>query len=129
MRTKREILAPDNQLQVATVPGACRKHNRTAVSDILLGSIPVVALKHLSVLALPLALAGCLQRGLPLDRGIEATSPAGAVDAPLPNQFRVVTFNVHEEPGDVIANAFRADRSLRDADLIVLEEVHRDDRS
>ena len=84
---------------------------------------------HLSVTVLALAAAGCMQRALPLDRGIEATFPARAASAPLPSQLRVVTFNVHGEPGDVIADALRTDRALRDADLIVLEEVHRADRS
>jgi endonuclease/exonuclease/phosphatase family metal-dependent hydrolase len=83
---------------------------------------------HLSVAVLALAAAGCLQRGLPLDRGIEATFPARAAAAPLPGQLRVVTFNVHVVPGDLIADALRTDRALRDADLVMLQEVHRDDR-
>ena len=76
-----------------------------------------------------LAAAGCLQRGLPLDHGIEATFPARPAAASLPRQLRMVTFNVHGEPGARIADALRTDRALRDADLIVLEEVHRDDRT
>jgi endonuclease/exonuclease/phosphatase family metal-dependent hydrolase len=78
---------------------------------------------------------GCLQRALPLDRGIEATFPtqpaptAPTAAATPPSQLRVVTFNVHGEPGDRIADALRSDRALRDADLIMLEEVHRDDRA
>lgn len=86
---------------------------------------------HLSAAVLALAVAGCLQRGLPLDRGVEATFPARAVAvaASLPRELRVVTFNVRGRPGEVIAGALRADRALRDADLIVLEEVHRADRA
>jgi endonuclease/exonuclease/phosphatase family metal-dependent hydrolase len=95
------------------------------------------AVLALAAAALSLAAAGCLKRGLPLDQGIEATFPARAA-APsakppprgtLPGQLRVVTFNVHGQPGDAIAEALRSDRALRDADLIVLEEVHRDDRT
>ncbi len=70
-----------------------------------------------------------MKRGLPLDRGIESTFPARAAAPSLPDRLRVVTFNVHGEPGDVIADALRSDRALRDADLIVLEEVHRADRA
>jgi endonuclease/exonuclease/phosphatase family metal-dependent hydrolase len=82
-----------------------------------------------AVLTLAAAAAGCVKRGLPLDHGVEATFPARAAAPALPGQLRVVTFNVHGEPGDVIAGALRSDRALRDADLLVLEEVHRDDRS
>ncbi len=80
-------------------------------------------------LAAVTAAPGCLKRGLPLDTGIEATFPARAATRALPDQLRVVTFNVHGQPGHVIAEALRSDRALRDADLIVLEEVHRDDRA
>jgi len=84
---------------------------------------------RLLVTSLVLAAAGCVHNGLPLDRGIESTFPARPAAAALPPQLRVVTFNVHGEPGDVVADALRSDRALRDADLIMLEEVHRDDRS
>jgi endonuclease/exonuclease/phosphatase family metal-dependent hydrolase len=81
-------------------------------------------------LVLPLLVAtGCVHNGLPLDRGIETTFPERPAAAALPGQLRVVTFNVHGEPGDVVAGALRSDRALRDADLIMLEEVHRDDRA
>jgi endonuclease/exonuclease/phosphatase family metal-dependent hydrolase len=80
---------------------------------------------------LALATTGCLQRGLPLDSGVESTFPTRAAAAAAakasPGELRVVTFNVHGEPGDVIADALRSDRALREADIIVLEEVHRDD--
>lgn len=85
---------------------------------------------RLSVAAfVALASTGCLQRALPLDHGIEATFPVRPASASLPRQLRVVTFNVHGEPGARIADALRTDRALRDADLIVMEEVHRDDRT
>jgi endonuclease/exonuclease/phosphatase family metal-dependent hydrolase len=83
--------------------------------------------------ALAFAATGCLQRALPLDASIESTFPKAAPPAAAqpgqPGQLRVVQFNVHGEPGDVIAKALASDRALRDADLIMLEEVHRDDRS
>jgi len=87
------------------------------------------ALLALAAPALALAAPGCLQRAMPLDRGIEATFPARPAAQALPRELRVMTFNVHGEPGDVIAGALRSDRALRDADLIMLEEVHRDDRT
>ena len=90
---------------------------------------PSAAALALTVAAAAAATAGCLKRGLPLDRGIESTFPARAAAPSLPDRLRVVTFNVHGEPGDVIADALRSDRSLRGADLIVLEEVHRADRA
>ena len=63
---------------------------------------------------------------IPKDRVVEMTFPATR-DEPrmLPRQLRVVTFNVHMERGDKIVAALSNDPALRDADLIVLEEVHR----
>lgn len=90
---------------------------------------PSTAVLALAAAVPALAATGCLQRALPLDRGIEATFPTRAKATPLPRELRVVTFNVHGQPGDVIADALRSDRALRDADLIVMEEVHRADRS
>jgi endonuclease/exonuclease/phosphatase family metal-dependent hydrolase len=60
----------------------------------------------------------------PHDRSIEATSSPRASGAPLPRALRVVTFNLHGEPGSTIARALQADPELRAADLIILEEVH-----
>jgi endonuclease/exonuclease/phosphatase family metal-dependent hydrolase len=60
----------------------------------------------------------------PVDRSIETTFPADAGGAPLPADLRVVTFNLHGEPGDVVWRAMQTDPALRDADLIILEEVH-----
>jgi endonuclease/exonuclease/phosphatase family metal-dependent hydrolase len=77
------------------------------------------------------ALAGCsfnLQQ-LPKNTAIESTFPAKAAIAELPAQFKVATFNIHKEPGDKIVNAMLADRALRDADLILLQEVPRWDES
>ena len=83
-----------------------------------------------AALTLALAATGCLQRALPLDSGIESTFPKQpAPAAAQPEQLRVVQFNVHGEPGDVIGRALASDRALREADIITLEEVHRDDRT
>ncbi|MCX5744685.1 MAG: endonuclease/exonuclease/phosphatase family protein, partial [Proteobacteria bacterium] len=41
------------------------------------------------------------------------------------SHLEVVTFNVHGRTGDVVARALRDDPHLRDADVIILEEVHR----
>ncbi|MDB4962242.1 MAG: hypothetical protein JWP01_2241 [Myxococcales bacterium] len=78
------------------------------------------------VLAIGLSLAtGCLRRGSPSDKSIETTFPAAALAPELPHQLRVVTFNVHREPGDVVVRGIRSDPTLREADLILLQEVHR----
>ena len=73
------------------------------------------------------AITGCLDHAAPADRSIEATFPAIAQAKTLPHSFRVVTFNLHGESGDKVAHALRTDPALRDADLIVLEEVHGQD--
>lgn len=44
----------------------------------------------------------------------------------LPDRFKVVTFNVHMEKADVIVKGIEGDRALRDADLLMLEEVPRE---
>jgi endonuclease/exonuclease/phosphatase family metal-dependent hydrolase len=79
---------------------------------------------HLRTLALAAASLAACRHGAPADTSIEATFPARASAAPLPRDFRVATFNLHGEPGSVIAHALATDRALHDADLIVLEEVH-----
>jgi len=78
--------------------------------------------------SLLLMFAGCAQHGVPTDRAIESTFPvAPPVAASLPRQLRVVTFNVHMEPARRVIEGIRHDRALADADLIILEEVHRDE--
>ncbi len=69
------------------------------------------------------AAAACVHAA-PRDASIESTFPAHAGIAPLPREFRVVTFNLHGRDGNVVAHALVADPALRGADLIVLEEVH-----
>jgi endonuclease/exonuclease/phosphatase family metal-dependent hydrolase len=82
--------------------------------------------QHVVMLALGLSLAtGCLRRGSPTDKSIEATFPTAAIAPELGKQLRVVTFNVHREPGDVVVRGIESDRTLREADLILLQEVHR----
>ncbi len=80
-----------------------------------------MAIRTLALAAV--SLAACAHSPAP-DPAIETTFPQRASAQPLPHAFRVVTFNLHGQPGDVIARALHADPSLRDADLIVLEEVH-----
>jgi endonuclease/exonuclease/phosphatase family metal-dependent hydrolase len=72
-----------------------------------------------------LAFVGCANHGIPKDRRVETMFPASAPLAELPDQFKVVTFNVHMEPGEKVAPAIMADRGIRDADVIIMQEVHR----
>jgi endonuclease/exonuclease/phosphatase family metal-dependent hydrolase len=74
-----------------------------------------------------LALGGCSfgLQPLPKQRAVESTFPQRAAIAELPAQFKVATFNVHKEPGAKVAQAILADRELRDADLIMMQEVPR----
>jgi endonuclease/exonuclease/phosphatase family metal-dependent hydrolase len=72
-----------------------------------------------------LVLAACTH-GTPKDLNVETTFPAVAKTPDLPKQLRVVTFNLHMEPGSKIERGLRGDPALRDADLIFFEEVHRD---
>lgn len=77
------------------------------------------------------ALAGCsfALQATPKNVAIESTFPEKATAAELPAQLKVATFNIHKEPGDKIVKAMAADRELRDADLILLQEVPRWDAS
>lgn len=64
-------------------------------------------------------------RASPADKSVERTLPIATTPATLPRQLRVVTFNVHRESPDVVIRGVRSDATLRDADLILLQEVHR----
>lgn len=83
--------------------------------------------------AVALVAGGCVVRhAVPTVRVIEVTTPAPADAAPTPTlhaeaprPLRLVTYNVHREPGARIADALRAEPALRDADVIVMQEVHR----
>ncbi len=76
-------------------------------------------------IAAALALGACANNSLPANRAVETTFPTVASAAQLPARLQVVTFNVHMEPGDTIAKAIANDRAIRNADVIVLQEVHR----
>src|SRR5512146_1950287 len=54
------------------------------------------------------------------------TTPSATLQTELPDRFKVVTFNVHMEKADVIIKGIQGDRALRDADLLMLEEVPRE---
>jgi endonuclease/exonuclease/phosphatase family metal-dependent hydrolase len=82
--------------------------------------------RHLAPL-LALILGGCLQRALPKDTTIETTFPSTPTAHVLPRSLQVITFNVHGQSAANIARAIREDRNMRDADVIVLEEIHRDE--
>jgi len=71
------------------------------------------------------ALGACANHPVPRDMALEARFRPATPAAQLPAQFQVVTFNVHMESGDEVAAAIAGDRSIRDADVIVMEEVHR----
>jgi len=86
-----------------------------------------MARRHAAVVALLFAL-GCSNHGTPKDVSIETTFPKQPQIASLHRELRVMTFNVHMEPGDKIARAIRSDAALRAADVIFLQEVERDER-
>lgn len=71
------------------------------------------------------ALTACMVRAAPPDTTIETTFPSEAPAPSLPRELRVVTFNVHRETPSNVLRAVNSDPMLRDADLIILEEVHR----
>jgi endonuclease/exonuclease/phosphatase family metal-dependent hydrolase len=79
--------------------------------------------------AFALCLLGCAQRAIPRDLAVETTFPARPTAPPssLPAQLKVVTFNVHREPAARVIDGLLGDRALRQADLIILQEVHRDE--
>lgn len=64
-------------------------------------------------------------QGIPKAREVESTFPKQALMTELPKQLKVVSFNVHKEPAKKFVAGMRADRAVRDADLIVLQEVPR----
>lgn len=76
-------------------------------------------------LALITFLTACLNHGLPLDGHVEAVFPEALPGKPLPRALRVVEYNVHMERGEKIVDALQHDPALRDADVIVMEEIHR----
>jgi endonuclease/exonuclease/phosphatase family metal-dependent hydrolase len=75
-------------------------------------------------LALITLLTACLNHGLPPDGHVESVFPE-APGKPLPRALHVVEYNVHMERGEKIVDALEHDPELRDADVIIMEEIHR----
>src|SRR5687767_15065615 len=88
--------------------------------------IALMPMRHLAVLVV--LLVGCGNHGIPRDRSIEATFPKQPQITEHKRQLRVMTFNVHMEPGKKIVEAIRSDPALMAADVIFLQEVERDER-
>ncbi len=84
-------------------------------------------MRRLAVIAV-LVIASCAPHGIPVDTSIEATFPKPVPASRTLDALRVVTFNIHKEPASAIAHALATDRQLRDADVIVLQEVERIER-
>ena len=82
---------------------------------------------RLAALALALASSACLVRSKPPDTTVETTFPAAAAASvrSLPRALRVVTFNVHRETPKNVIRGIDSEPKLREADIILLEEVHR----
>jgi endonuclease/exonuclease/phosphatase family metal-dependent hydrolase len=79
---------------------------------------------RLSAHALTALLLFACSHASPQDRAVVRTVPANAPQlSSLPSTIKVVTFNVHRRPGDSIARGIAHDPDLRDADVIVLQEV------
>src|SRR5262245_16605954 len=82
-------------------------------------------MRHVLTLAVAVVASACMNHGIPKDTHVEAVFPATPAAAELPHELRVVTFNVEMKPGAEVLAAIQHDRALRDADLIIMEEVHR----
>ncbi|HEY1547794.1 MAG TPA: endonuclease/exonuclease/phosphatase family protein [Kofleriaceae bacterium] len=70
-------------------------------------------------------LAGCARLPDPRDPRVEVVDSATAI-AP-DRELRFVELNTHGQPGEIIADAIEHDPMLRDADVLVLTEIHRAD--
>ncbi len=88
-------------------------------------------MRHRLAVVVALAVGACANNTLPVNRGIESTFPASTLTSStvagteLPHRFKVVTFNIHMEPGDAVAKAIATDSALNDADVIIMQEVPR----
>jgi endonuclease/exonuclease/phosphatase family metal-dependent hydrolase len=71
-----------------------------------------------------LVLAACMNHPLPADEHLEATAPATGQPS-LPHALHVVEFNTEMKRGELIVDALKNDPALRDADVIIMEEIHR----
>jgi hypothetical protein len=105
--------ASGNARSMGNLVARSRSHNPMRRHAILLAA------------ALMSLVAACMVRASPADKSVEHTLPIITTPATLPRQLRVVTFNVHRETPDVVIHGVRSDPTLLDADLIILEEVHR----
>lgn len=69
-------------------------------------------------------LTACANRAAPTDKAIEETFPTVA-KTERAGDLRVVTFNVHRETTANVLRGILNDRAIDNADVYVLEEVHR----
>ncbi len=75
--------------------------------------------------ALALSLfAACANRAAPTNKAVEETFPQ-VTHAPVTGELRVVTFNVHRETPERVIEGISKDPALADADIFILQEVHR----
>lgn len=74
-----------------------------------------------------LVLVGCSNRLPPKHPAVENTFPTTPTVRSLPEKLRVVTLNTHFETASNVIRGIRSDRELRDADLIIMQEVARDE--
>ncbi len=81
--------------------------------------------RHALLAVFALTLAACAQRARPTDISFEETFPTAPATDRDPRELRVVTFNVHRETADKVIEGITKDRALRDADIFILQEVHR----
>jgi endonuclease/exonuclease/phosphatase family metal-dependent hydrolase len=83
--------------------------------------------------ALAMALSACMVRSRPPDVSVELTTAmtrvtpgtADRVATTLPSRLRIATFNVHRETAANVIRGVQSEPVLREADLILLEEIHR----
>lgn len=88
--------------------------------------LPLLPQASLALVALLGALPGCasLNHKPPRDPSIELRAAAPHTAASIaPGVLRLVTYNVHGISGPSIARALRGDPTLRNADLVLLQEV------
>jgi endonuclease/exonuclease/phosphatase family metal-dependent hydrolase len=89
--------------------------------------VPSSWLVRIAIAVAALVATGCLQRGIPKDTRVEATYPAAATPREHGKKLRVVTFNVHSHSAKKILDGLKKDRYVRDFDIIMMQEVDRDD--
>ena len=84
---------------------------------------------RVAAVAAAIVLAGCLNHQTPRDRTLEHITPLESSAAPLPAALKIVTFNLHIEPGAKIIRGLRSDPALRDGEPILeMDRVDRDRR-